>query len=425
MALVISSAQITAGGYAVLAFLNAAADGAVNPVSPETGITGIAFSVDGVEYDPVTSSYTDGTNDQSVNFFFAAPILDGATVTVTASGSNLVDSFASAPLQNVSGFAVTNNSTLIGGPSGNDLISASLAIQNATLATLSGPVLAHFITAASEAISGLCKRTFTLTSYTDRYSGAGQPYQEIQLGEFPVTQIDRVATSPQSVLMIQNTSTANQRATVATTATGLKLVRVASAVSTPSTLAFSSYPTLTLLAAAITGLGNGWLATVATPYGNYASADLLPLQGAASAMNAGMSLELYTEDLGAWSATGFQFGFGSIGDGVGWRLDADTGYLVGYFPQGRLNIRVDYTAGYADIPEDIQEACVQMCQDLYQSSLINNNVSSAKLGPFSYTLANKTGGAMNGGWASLSPKVAGLLRRFSDDAKLIMRRGPD
>lgn len=298
----------------------------------------------------------------------------------------------------------------------NDLISVNTAIQNAALSALytaDSIYLSRLISAASTAIEAYCMRRFTAQNFTEVYSGSGLPYAEIQLANYPVLAISRIATSPQPVLIIRNTSAVNQRATVATTTTGLSLTRLAAGVSSTATVAFASYLTLDLLAAAVIAVGSGWTASVASGYGSFPSADLLPLQGAATAVSTsgGACLELYTEDSPAWS----------VSSGVGWRLDADVGYLVGSWPQGRLNIRVDYRAGYDTIPQDVQEACVQYVQDLYQAGLINSNVKSASIGPFSYTLAD--GGSISG--AGFSTKIKTLVGHYRDFAKQQVRHGPD
>lgn len=307
-------------------------------------------------------------------------------------------------------------------PSLGDLVSTDRATQNATLAALgtANPSnLAALITAASTAIERVCKRHFTVNSYVEVYTGAGIPYMEIQLSNFPVIEITRVATSPQTVLQVQNTNTSgNQRATIATTSSGLRVTTVASAIKTITDLPFTSYPTITQMATAISALGNGWSVQVTNPYGAYPSADFLPLQGAASAMQGGMVLELYTEDSSMWGASGiWTTPYGYTGNGPGWRLKDSTGILEGVWPQGRQNIRIDYSAGFDPIPSDVQEACVQHVQDLYQAGLVNSSLASEKIGPYSYEtrLAN----------FPLSPKVYGLISPYIDHAGTVLNLGPD
>ena len=51
-----------------------------------------------------------------------------------------------------------------------------------------------------------------------------------------------------------------------------------------------------------------------------------------------------------------------------------------YFPAGYRNIKVSYTAGFAVVPEDVQEATAQTIAWLYANASIAANMESWKLG---------------------------------------------
>ena len=303
-----------------------------------------------------------------------------------------------------------------------DLITVSRATQNANLASLNSAnpsYLASLITAASDAIRRACNRDFSQTSYTEYYSGGIYIREALRLRQFPVLEITRVATNPRAALHVQNTdSITNQRATVETTATVLRLVRIASAAATTTDLAFATDPTIATLASAINALGVGWMATVIGEFANSPSADLKPLQGAATALQGGRDLELYTEDLQpflTWppgDPFGEEAGYQTLS---GWRLDDETGELFGRFPRGQLNIRIDYTAGFATIPQAVEEACVQLIQDLYNAGLVNNTLKKATLGAGSFELKDEHQ------TPSLSGKVSVLLAPYVDYSKMIFR----
>jgi hypothetical protein len=233
-----------------------------------------------------------------------------------------------------------------------------------------------------------CCRTLIQTTYTEYLSGGNYPYDQVFLKEFPVIAITRLATSPRSALTVTADSNTNQRATIATTATGVTLTRVASGVSTSSSLTFATYPTITALAAAISALSGGWTATVQGPYALWSSADLKPLQGAYTVLNGGADLQIWTEEMGAatnpnWvSNDGYDDDWGPT---TGWRLDEDAGILFGRFPRGHLNIRADYTAGFAVVPEDLQEACAQCVLDYYNAGRRDHTIQSEGLGPYNVT----------------------------------------
>ena len=226
-----------------------------------------------------------------------------------------------------------------------------------------------------------------------------------------VSQITRLATRPLAVLTIQNTDTAtNQRATIDKTATGVNLTRVASGVATTSTLLYATYPTLTALAGAITALANGWTATVAIGYSLWPSADLKPLQGAVTAINSAANLELFTEDLSAWmGGNWFDSDFGMVCSGPGWRLDADSGIIVGYFPQGYYNIRIDYSAGFAtdpdSMPADLQDACVKGAAFLQSAGKWNPASNSIQIGPFKETNQQIVPGFASAVMSLISPYI--------------------
>lgn len=303
-----------------------------------------------------------------------------------------------------------------------DLITVSRATQNAGLSALNGSnaaYLASLITAASDAIRRACNRDFSQASYTEYYSGCGSSgmVEPLRLRQFPVTEIARVATCPRAALHVQNTDAiTNQRATLETTSTSLRLLTVASAVPVTTDLAFTSYPTLAALAAAVNALGSGWNATLVGGFANWPSADLKPLQGAATALQGGHDLEVYTEDLQPYLSWPPGDPTGADDRGFcGWRLDDETGELFGRFPRGRLNVRIDYTAGFATIPQPVQEACVQLVQDLYNAGLVNNTLKKATLGAGSFELKNNTQ------TASLSGKVSMLLAPYVDHSKAIRR----
>ncbi len=284
------------------------------------------------------------------------------------------------------------------------LVSMDRAAYNGTLAALaaSNPsALAELLMAATTKIVRYCRRDFAQTSYAEFYDGGGYPYQRLALKQFPVTDITRVATDPQTVLRITNTSPAvNQRATVETIGTVLRLKRVASAVSTTVDLDFGAYPTLTAISTAVNATAGSWSCAIQSGYDLYPSADLNPLQGAADARNSPACIEMHIEDLNMWT--------GACGGGCqqesGWRLDAGPGILDGFFPKGWQNIRVDYQAGFAVVPQAVQEACVLLTQDLVQSEQANRALTSGSLGPYKFAYAQDS--------TAMSKAVRDLLSEY-------------
>lgn len=302
-----------------------------------------------------------------------------------------------------------------------DFITSAFAQQIPQLAALyasSPATLSSLISSASTQVVKYCNRNFVSGSYTVYLSGAGVPYDECILPEFPVQSIQRVAANPVPALLVANTDNlTNQRATVETTSTGINLRRWASGVETdtPSIL-FASYVTINAVAGQINSAGGGWQATVngstgAGGYGNFPSADLRIPQGQVTCIGGGANLELFTEDLPMWvgsyvspDATGYGFNLG-----YGWRIDTAAGRLKGTFPPGSLNIRVDYTAGFTTIPLDLQQAVAMQVLFMYQQTSHDFNVQSERLGPYAKTLATPLTG--------FAPGVLGIINRYRDFSK--------
>jgi hypothetical protein len=232
------------------------------------------------------------------------------------------------------------------------------------------------IGAASAAIQKHCRRTLALARFDEVLDGTLDP--RLLLREYPIQAVESVRYSPQPVLEVQNTLTAtNQQARVTVTSTGLELVRVASGVlSRDTSVTHDSFPTLASMAAAIAALGNGWTARVsAADFALFPGQDLWVApcfgdaqqsQGAMDCRGRYAALLLHTQELSgyAWDARGWLY-----------RRDAwrDAGYdtqrqLVYPWVGGPGYWRVQYTAGYQEIPEDVQEACAAWVSVLFEQT---------------------------------------------------------
>ena len=164
---------------------------------------------------------------------------------------------------------------------------------------------------------------------------------------------------------------------------GITLIRLASGVkSIDTSCTFSANPTINALATAITALGNGWSAQIVGDagavggqgdYGLWPSADLFipqsyglaySSQGALTARGQYAELKMHTYEL-----AGYQW------DPRGWLLRAipytDPELLHPedlIWPVGVNNFRIQYTAGYATIPESVQEACAEWVSILWSAT---------------------------------------------------------
>jgi hypothetical protein len=271
-------------------------------------------------------------------------------------------------------------------------------------------VLDTLIAAVSSAICKFCQRSFAAQNYDELYNGNGQ--RRLFLRRFPILAVTAVRYRPVTVLkIINNDQVTNQMARVQVTATGLFLTRTASGVMSTSTLTYAGNVTLQALATAITALGNGWSAQVVGSstgdYGLWPSQDLyvpptfgdgLTSQGALTARGQFAELKMHTVEL-----AGYQF------DPRGWLLRAipySDPELVHpedlIWPTGIGNFRVQYTAGFVNVPEDVQEACAQWTVALFWQSKRDPGLSRAAI-PGASTVTP---------YSTMPPGVAELLRPY-------------
>jgi hypothetical protein len=261
-----------------------------------------------------------------------------------------------------------------------DLITVGRAKQNlpSITDTSQDANLQTLVTAASRAVARFCRRDFVSTFYDELYNGTGD--RRLVLRGYPVQSVQAVRYRPVTVLKITNTDgTTNQQARASVTGTGLTLLRMASGVKTTDTsVTFAGSPTLTQVAAAVTALAGSWSAQVVGNYGSWPSADLWcpngstvdPLQDANAgqgALNAvsGVFAEL---KMHTFELSGYQ-----VDARRGWLLRAipytDPELLHPedlIWPVGIDNFRIQYTAGYSAVPDDVQEACTEVVVGLFK-----------------------------------------------------------
>jgi hypothetical protein len=236
--------------------------------------------------------------------------------------------------------------------------------------------ISALITASSKLIQRYCRHDFVQTAYDELYNGNGQ--RRLLLREYPLVSVESVRYRPVTVLKIINNDTVtNQQARVSVTSAGLTLVRVASGVKTTDTsVTIAGNVTLQAVANAVNALGNSWSAQVAgdaNNYGLWPSADLYCPNGATTGTNAGQGsltawgqyaeLKMHTYEL-----AGYQ-----IHNVNGWLLRAipytDPELLHPedlIWPVGINNLRVQYTAGYATVPDPVQAACSEHVASLFR-----------------------------------------------------------
>jgi len=197
-------------------------------------------------------------------------------------------------------------------------------------------------------VSTFCRRTFESTSYSlERYNGKG--YQTINLNQYPVTIVDRVAIGFRNAISIKNTNTGTS-ASVSVSSTGLRLILDGTADS--ADLTFVTNATISSMVTAINAIGSGWVAVLEnSTYGSFKSSDLIT-QSALGCINSRL-VYLTIPDEQEYDI----------------EVDLDRGQIklpVG-FGKGFKNVFVDYTAGYsaANMPDDLKMAVKIIVQYIY------------------------------------------------------------
>lgn len=295
-----------------------------------------------------------------------------------------------------------------------DYLAAALAAGGLQLTTAHLEVLPSLAKSASRSIRRHCNRYFNRSGpngVIPAFDGVYEidwPSRSFLLREYPINAPPRVRTNPTIVLTVFNSDTAtNQQAyyylqtdgtvedvdDVSPATTGLVLVRVASAVTTTTTLTWADYPTLAQLAAAITGLGAGWQAVVEDGFTLWKSADFRVGQGAQAALGyqSNVGLSILADDVPCIynARTGIVTLSEQVNDpftsprfGVYLQTDLDDCQVYGG-PQG---IRVTYDAGWDVVPEDVQAATVETVLDWLNKLSLDQNLGSESDGARSYVL---------------------------------------
>jgi hypothetical protein len=254
-----------------------------------------------------------------------------------------------------------------------DLIDLNRARQNLpSVQNTDEPLIATLITAVSRQIQKYCRRDFVQAAYDELYNGNGD--RRLLLPEYPIVSVQSVRYRPVTVLKAINNLANTPQARVSVNPTGLTLQTVTAGVALTQTVSFASNPTLLALVSAINALGNGWSAQ-STGYDQWPSADLRTPQGALTAAGQYAELKLHTYEL-----AGYQ-----IDETRGWLLRAipytDPELLHPedlIWPVGINNFRIQYTAGYATVPEGVQEACAEWVALLFNQTNRDPGVTQQK-----------------------------------------------
>lgn len=257
-------------------------------------------------------------------------------------------------------------------------------------------VLEAAIDRATSRIESYLERKIKERSYAEWRSGAG--VDTIALYQWPVSQITNVWSGNIACMVIGSTSgyirssiSVNQEtgspAVIATTTSAL-------GVNNTVTIDFATYPTTADVAAEIAGIP-GFTCTLTK---NIRAVQMRPRAGADATL---ANVTLY----GAETPSEFTY------DYERGRLAIDRSWFAywplqkGIMPNVAKSILIEYTAGYATVPEDIEQACIEVASMLYRDRKRDGNLQSEGLGDYNYNRATV---------AEMTAKLDALLARWKE-----------
>ena len=249
-------------------------------------------------------------------------------------------------------------------------------------------ILEGYIDHATAKIERWIGRQILVRNYSEWYGG--NSVVSVRVKQYPINNVTGVYTGLAAALTISSTIASDIRLTISinteplgTLSSGAivpcaTLNRTTSAgVTTTSTLSFATYPDTTSLAAAINVI-TGFSATVTTAM---RCAQLHPRAGG----DVKMASVVLT---GANVST--EFVYDSYLGIVTIRQDAfpTQASYVARFPSALQSTLIEYSSGYAAVPDDIHQACLVIAGTMYLSRKSDTSLQSESLGDYSYSMAS-------------------------------------
>lgn len=247
-------------------------------------------------------------------------------------------------------------------------------------------LLDQLVLRATSAMENFCGRKFQHDTYRERYNGTGDT--ELYLRQYPITEIKMLAIGTTDVIRIKETSTDSYNAYIRINSTSMILTILGGTNDGSNTLTLTDY-TLTTLVTAIEAL-TGWTATLQdSNYGVWNAEELLPCSG----------LECHDSYAYVTCPDEPEYDFKTYDDRGAIHLS--TGFPLGY-----QNIIVSYAAGYATMPNDLIQICLDLVNVYYKSRKTDSSVKAEKLGDHSITYVDGGGGGARDIPAHIAKRLA-------------------
>ena len=242
--------------------------------------------------------------------------------------------------------------------------------------------LAAAVSAASKQTQNYCKATLLAKEWREHADGTGT--NRLWLKERPIQRIISVRGPNRiNALQVKFTGTANFASAEVIDDTSLRLTSSASGTVTTTPLAFSTYKTLTTLAAAVAAT-SGWTTQVNSSDADIQeSKELLP-QGMGDALDSWLILDSADEPV----------------DGYHWFDWGEMVYRNWTWAAGTFNWHVRYIAGFGDstasdatniaaLPEDLKLWVKELAAMHYLARDKHPDLRSEHLGNYGYSLSGQ------------------------------------
>ena len=223
-------------------------------------------------------------------------------------------------------------------------------------------ILEKSIDRASDIAERYMGRKILSRAYVEWRDTYGQ--ERIRLFQYPASIIRFVGIGYNAAITVGATNPLDPAVSVTVSDSAIILYRqVAAGTETTTTLTFATYPTTALMATAInatTGFSGSVVLDLPSRYIRRMSGRTL--------RNATVNLEAPDQAMEDYLA------------------DLDTGVVYGRQLTGYRSVLIDYTAGYATTPDDIEQAVLMIAASLFQGRKRDPNIASESLGGYSYSL---------------------------------------
>ena len=222
-------------------------------------------------------------------------------------------------------------------------------------------VLQWSIDSASRAVQAYCGRNFTESRYYEIRDGSET--RKIALRQYPVSIVRFIGIGWDTVLTVSSTVTSDAASTVAVNTDHLHLYRMSSTgTETSTTVSFGNHQT------------SDELATHILTVSGFSASSVLNVPAVYIRKIAGRSLRYAPAYLEAPTD--------SIDD---YQIDLDSGVLYGAQLVANRSILIDYTAGFATIPSDVESAVISVAARLFRDRTRDPGLNSESLGGYSYS----------------------------------------